>query len=364
MKVLVHASQFNTDGGVGKHVFHLGKGLEDNGISVDYIYGQDTSGTHKTYLQHFNLNHISYDFVLSPFLFKRSVFPNKYDIIHSHAQIAYDSTLVKGNTKVITTLHGTDHGVFSEYQNEVRVGNLAADWRTKLYFNVILRKEKFAHTRADEIISVSNGVAAEAKKYFNRNSATIPNGVDIDEFSPYRDPGGIREYYGIGRDDILILFVGQSDWRKGLNYLLQAFHQLTGGMKLLLVGLPKFQSNQKNIINAGFVSHQELLQIYASADIFCIPSLYEGMALVLLEAMACGKPCVVGKTHGTEILSDKKDAILVNKRDIYGLSEALDTLKDRNTREKIGKEARQTVKQFKWDIMVKKTIEIYERTCE
>ncbi|MEM9543426.1 MAG: glycosyltransferase family 4 protein [Cyanobacteria bacterium P01_E01_bin.42] len=127
-----------------------------------------------------------------------------------------------------------------------------------------------------------------------------------------------------------VLFVGRVGARKGVHYLLQAWQKLNlADAELLLVGmneigdryLEKYQDCFRYIPS---VPHATLNQYYSSANVFIFPSLVEGLALVLLEAMACGIPIITTENSGgSDIITDRVEGFIIPIRDIEAIQEKL-----------------------------------------
>jgi len=265
MEILIHAAEGSISTGIGQHVYYLGKGLIEEGFKVKYIFGRDSSKLYRGYQQRFPKKLIDEDLFISPLFFKLAINKNKFDIIHSHAQIAYNS-IYWYPEKSITTLHGTDHGVYEQYLLEKEKRNINKNIGTDIHFKVTLVKEKFAHKRAKLLISVSKGVDLEALRFFHRHTCIALNGVDCNEFRPENEEYNLRKSFGISKDQIIILFIGQTDWRKGLRYLISALNDRKNKYKIIIGGLPKYV--HKNVISLGFLDHNLKKRLLASCDIF------------------------------------------------------------------------------------------------
>jgi len=124
----------------------------------------------------------------------------------------------------------------------------------------------------------------------------IPSGVDTDIFRPLNS----RQF---NRSEKIILCVARLDVRKGIDFLLHAFKEVVKNVRAkLIIGGDGME--RKNLVQLaeslsipvqflGTIPYDRLLRLYNEADLFVLPSLYEGMPLVALEAMACGTPTIV-----------------------------------------------------------------------
>ncbi|HEU4927002.1 MAG TPA: glycosyltransferase family 4 protein [Vicinamibacterales bacterium] len=122
---------------------------------------------------------------------------------------------------------------------------------------------------------------------------------------------------------------------------------------------------EKHVILAGFRS--DILSLHKAFDIFVMSSVTEGLGTSILDAMACGKP-VVGTTAGgiPEVVADGETGLLVPPRDPRALADAITRLlSDRALRERMGAAGVARVRErFSAEIMVKKTLEVYERLTQ
>lgn len=213
-------------------------------------------------------------------------------------------------------------------------------------------ERELAEYEAADAIAVPTAFAAETfmKQGIERKRLIInPYGVDLTRFAPAERPV---------RDKPLILFVGRVGLRKGIPHLLRAFKQLKGRAELKIVG--PLEAGIEDIIAreggdgvtvTGPVPGDALPALYAEADIFCLPSLEEGFALVLLQAMAAGLPIVTtDAAGGAEAVATGAEGIIVPSGDDVSLAEALDQLvNDRDRRHAMGGAARERAQTgFSW----------------
>jgi len=211
------------------------------------------------------------------------------------------------------------------------------------------RKEREVQL-ADRIIVPSSTVkrsllqeGIEAEKI-----AVIPFGAPIDYFFP--KPKRDRQFRA--------LFVGRLGPRKGVHYLLQAWQNLNlPNAELLCIGLNEFPPGWLGQYEGTFryiasVPHSTLSRYYQQASVFVFPSLIEGLALVLLEAMACGIPIITtANAGGSDIITDGKEGFLIPIRDVEALQAKLDWC-DRHPQElaEMGRAARRKAEQLTWEL--------------
>lgn len=173
----------------------------------------------------------------------------------------------------------------------------------------------------------------------------IPYGVNIDRFSVKQKKDTVFR----------IIFVGTLTIRKGVHYLLKAYEELNlKNSELLLVGKPandikpflkKYEGHFKHI---PVVPHKFINDYYTNSSIFILPSLVEGSALVVYEAMACGLPVIVTENCGS-IVRDKKEGFIIPIRDTESLKEKILLLyNNEQIRQEMGKAAREQVERYSW----------------
>jgi glycosyltransferase involved in cell wall biosynthesis len=178
--------------------------------------------------------------------------------------------------------------------------------------------------------------------------AVVPYGVDTTFFRPL---GGRR--FG---ERVRILHVGQVGHRKGLRYLLSALAEIDDQRYELTVVGPVVHRGfaRRGISNGvcyrGVLSREHLVQLYSECDAFVLPSLAEGMALVVLEAMACGAPVVVTEACGYEgIVRNGTEGFVVPPRDVDALKGALGRLADPSVRQEMSEAALARAQEYTWD---------------
>jgi glycosyltransferase involved in cell wall biosynthesis len=144
--------------------------------------------------------------------------------------------------------------------------------------------EALSGRASTRVVCVSQPVAEEVHRYYRVDcDAVIPNGVDTRNFAP-RDLRRAREQLGLTQDGRYALFVGRWEHGKGNDLLLAATD--SAGYELLIAG----PAAPPGATHLGILAPDALAQAYAASDCVLFPSRYEACSLVVLEALACGRP--------------------------------------------------------------------------
>jgi glycosyltransferase involved in cell wall biosynthesis len=185
--------------------------------------------------------------------------------------------------------------------------------------------------------------------------AVVPYGVDCQMFGQATNTAKSEADDSSRQQQFKVLYVGQLDQRKGISYLLRAYDLIRGpGTKLTLVGnmfgkANVFHPYEELFDYFGHVPQSALVRHYQSADVFCFPSLIEGMPLVVLEAMASGLPVIVTATGPEEVVRDGVDGFVVQSRRPDLLAERIERLRsDPYLRMEMGRNARERAREFSW----------------
>jgi phosphatidylinositol alpha-mannosyltransferase len=198
----------------------------------------------------------------------------------------------------------------------------------------------------------------------------IPNGVDLEHFSP--DVLPIDEFCD---GKVNILFVGRLEKRKGLNYLIKAYQQAkreVPNSRLIVVGpgtrlRHKYEKQImrrgiKDVVFIGYAGYDELPRYYKTADIFCAPATSgESFGIVLLEAMAIGKPIVASNIAGyASVINHGAEGLLVPPRNEKSLAQALISLMtDEALRHQIGAKGRAKALDYGWQQIAQRVYDYY-----
>ncbi len=243
------------------------------------------------------------------------------DIIHGHYLFPAGAAAVEvGNEhgiKTYVTAHGSD--MFEVYKKQP-----------------IMRSTlKNVLKRADVVLAVSNAlrheIIATGVSGISNKTRICWNSVDIEKFSQNED-NSFRNELGL-TDKPIVLFVGNLIKRKNVDSLLEAKKIANSNYYLVIVGDgPLFkklkkkveEENIRDVIFTG--SRNDVENIIPSCDVLVLPSLSESFGLVLIEALACGKPVIGSNVGGiTEIITDDV-GLLVNPNKVSSIASAIDRI--------------------------------------
>lgn len=285
---------------------------------------------------------------------RRALLDGGYDLVHVHEPLSPSVGLIaviQASVPVVGTFHAN-----LDRSAALRVGS------------PVLRK---AFSKLSARIAVSESARSTWQRYFGGPMAIVPNGVPGEWFGKAAPLPAFAD----GRP--MLLFVGRLEPRKGVAYLVRAFLRLKPehpGLRLVVVGRDPRNVQAKamaivppryrpDVLFVGNVPQDDLLSYYASADIFCAPSLGgESFGIVLVEAMATGLPVVASDISGyRDLVRDGQEGLLVPRRDPDAIAAALGMLLDYpRRREAMGEAARETAAQYAWDLVGKEVVEVYE----
>lgn len=372
MRILLVSSAYRPYiSGVGEHVYHLGLQLQNLGHDVHIL--TTTYRSTKEKVEILSATRVGKG-ILLPFAQGQFTLPigfhlitqtkhfiatHDFDIVHCHGifppDLAYWAALYS-QYPVVVTFHTVT---------------------PKLPDSVCSSVGRILHKIAGKIrakIAVSNASRYWAEKFFPGEFQIIPNGVDIKIFHPDVPPV-INDSSGP-----IILFVGRLEKRKGLDVLLYALSDIIKvypKAKLLVVGSGPLNNYYRKlagkldisdaIIFAGPVSNDVLPGYYTSATVFVAPTVgREAMGIVLVEAMACGRPVIASHITGyREIIADGINGILAPPGDSKLLARAVIALLDSESfRMNLAYHARRRAEDFDWEKIARKIEQVYLKSIK
>jgi glycosyltransferase involved in cell wall biosynthesis len=234
------------------------------------------------------------------------------------------------------------------------------------------RAVPMAVEKADAILAISDFTARELQQRLGVPAEKIwvtPLAVDS-RFRPVGRERAARLLPGVDR---YVLYVGSVGLRKNLSTLLEAFSRLCRQgfpHRLVLAGNRAYLSDEveaavaahgltERVIFAGYVSDGDLPALYAGADLFVFPSLYEGFGLPPLEAMACGTPVVCSQAASLPGVVGEA-ALMADPLSVDGLAEAMErVLSDPDTAARLRAAGLERVQHFTWNATATRTLTAY-----
>jgi glycosyltransferase involved in cell wall biosynthesis len=356
----ITSAAFPPEEGIGNYVYGLSTQLIKKGHHVTII----TRGSRKTpELEHLgNIEILRAPFLpVYPFYMKlHKIFLNSlfkaheqnFDIVHIHSPL---TPPLQTSLPIIATIHTpmkTDtEASFNETKNLRTI-----IWKLSGTF-ISYPLEVALIKRADLITVVARSVANELQDYpiGQKDIIVMGNGIDSTMFTPIQHNSS--EKY--------ILFTGRLSYRKGLFDLIESAQYVCAHhpeISFYITGSGILSEKLKERISElgltqhfkflGFVTREELIRLYQHATLYVLPSHYEGLPTVLLEAMACGLPVVATAVSGNlDVITDQKNGLLIPPKAPQQLAEAItNVLDDENLRKTLGANARKTIEQhYTWD---------------
>lgn len=245
---------------------------------------------------------------------------------------------------------------------------------SRVYAHVIRLVVKLA----DKVVATSKGYADTSLvlRSISSKITVIPCGVDLNKFTFYQ-----KEYENVnGARSYTILYVGKLSWYKGIEYLIQAMKIVTEtirNVKLIIVGHGPQRNKLSSLVNevdfkncvffTGCLPEESLHEHYQMADLLVLPSFSrrEAFGIVLLEAMACGKPVIASNIPGlSSVIKNDRCGLLVHPKDSSRLANAIISLLIADDeRKKMGAYARSFVEaNYDWDDIATVYEAIYNQT--
>ncbi len=219
------------------------------------------------------------------------------------------------------------------------------------------------------VVAISPALADQMRQGGMPRVVTIPWGVDAELFGPHRRDPALREAWGAGPEDTVLLYVGRLARTKVLPVLFTAFQRLAaaGRYRLVVVGegeerpaVERIASYVSGVHYMGQIGHSEMLaRIYASADIFVTPSASETLGLTAIEALASGLPVVGTRQGGIQSVVTDAVGALVSPDDPAALAEAVEAIRRRGPDALRAAARRRAVEHFAWETTFRRTFELY-----
>lgn len=243
------------------------------------------------------------------------------DLIHAHGSRAASNMIISArmsHTPLIYTVHGWS---FHESQSP-------------FVFKLRTLTEKFICKRSQQVICVSQSNLETGLKFFDiPHHIVIENGVDIAKFNTENFNYNLRESLGFKESDYIIGNICRITIQKDPITFLESIktaYNIDHRIKGLLVGNGDMDQEVDNYITLHNMSEymihipfrKDIPLVLHTIDAFCLSSLWEGLSIVLLEAMAMQKPVIVTPTDGTkDIINNKTNGTIVGFKDFGNMAQ-------------------------------------------
>ncbi|WP_280463047.1 glycosyltransferase family 4 protein [Nocardia carnea] len=292
-----------------------------------------------------------------------------FDIVHDNQCLGSGLLDIARRLPLVATVH---HPITKDREVDLA----AAIWRRKplvrRWYGFLGMQQRIARQIPD-LVTVSTSSATDIADDFGVDPAqlkVVPLGVDTDLFAP-RGPRVAGRIVAVASADKPL---------KGISHLLQALTRLRVTHKVELQLVAKLEPNgptEKQIAELGLsdivtvrpgLTDTELAELLASAEIACIPSLYEGFSLPAVEAMASGTPLVVSRTGALpEVVGEPGVcAELTEPGDSAALVRVIGRLLDSpQTRQRMQAAGRdRAVSVFSWESVAAQTVQVYQNAID
>ncbi|PNE25383.1 glycosyl transferase [Tannerella sp. oral taxon 808] len=210
----------------------------------------------------------------------------------------------------------------------------------------------------------------------NHRVVSIPNPIDIQQFKSYSDKENCRRRLGLPEHKQLILFgaANVTDKRKGIYYLIDAINRLLVvdpclAEKMGIVAFGEAKAEFVNLVKIpvyplGYVFDvSQIVALYNAIDVFVTSSLEENLPNTIMEAMACGVPCVGFRIGGIpEMIDHKENGYIAAYKDADDLAAGIDWMLNKADRDELSRNARRKVEEnYSEAVVAKQYIQLYQR---
>lgn len=243
---------------------------------------------------------------------KRLMNEREYDLIHTHTpisslitRIAFKKSHIFNKCRMIYTAHG-----FHFFKRNNPLKNF-------LFRNI----ERYGAKYTDTLITINKEDYAAAKKFKLRKNGTVEYvpgvGIDIDKINSIQgNKEDLCKELNIPVDSILLLSVGELNDNKNHKVVIECLPELPKNVHYLICGVGPLKEQHEELAKKLEVSDRlhllgyrnDVIKIMKSCDIFVFPSKREGLSVALMEAMACGLPCIASKIRGNVDLIEFDDS--------------------------------------------------------
>jgi len=293
----------------------------------------------------------------------------KIDVVHIILPMTGAIVAIKAakaiNIKIIAHSHSQPENLFTDMPKLIQP-TLCKIWNKFLVW---------VYSKAKSLIYPSEMARDLLSKLSNENqpSEVISNGINLKEFKP-AETGDFHERFKIPADKIKLLFVGRLFPEKSIHTLIEAVPHIIkkyenahimivggGYLKSKLENLARNLGINEHVTFLGLVSEEDKILAYNASDIFVLPSLAELEGMVVLEAMACGKPIIIANSESSASkYFVNGNGFLFESQNPIDLAEKILTLiTDAKLRTEMGQKSLELIKNYDIDKSVSKLEQLY-----
>jgi len=372
-------------GGIARHCEGLAKALVRQNHDV-HLFTLDFPGSPnyeemdgvKVYRASTELGHpnfLTWVLMFNHFLTKRMADVAStvdFDVMHVHDWLAaFSGISFKHYLKkpTVLTVHSTEVGRSQGLHSPDSFSINGIEW--------------WAMYEANRVIVCSQSMKNEICDHFNLPKDkvdVIPNAIDATKYQIPVDREAVRQRYGVGWGEKLILCVGRLVPQKGIEYFIQAIPAIAkrypeakfvivgeGWSRDILEAEAKASGENRKIQFTGFASDREVIELMTSADALVVPSVYEPFGIVALEGMATGVPVVASKVGGlSEVIEHDRTGIFVYPKNPESIAWGIDrVLSDPDHAKWLIENAKEKLhKAYSWEAVAMKTVDVYRKVVE
>lgn len=304
------------------------------------------------------------------FTFKKKLSKNNFDILHAHCPFISGHLAQKLSKKLDIPLVATFHTKYREDFRKALSGEMLIDFLMAMTMDF--------YNSADVVWVPNRSTGGTLREYgFTGEYEIMPNGTDFDipekgQYLKYRHKG--LEDIRADNDDFILLFVGQLRWEKNIRTILDALKILKGkkeSFKMVFAGegyaskemkqLVRQYGLYENVVFTGVrLDRLAMKHLYACADLFIFPSVYDNAPLVMREAAAFDVPSIVVRnTSSAEGIMENVNGFLINNN-ADSLADKITELKQNPGEiKRAGENARKTIYRH-WESIVDEVSIKYE----
>ncbi|UCE22866.1 MAG: glycosyltransferase family 4 protein [Candidatus Aminicenantes bacterium] len=365
-------------GGSAENTFLTVKGLDKKKYDVTLMSGpvQDPSQERRIQIEECGIPYIHMPVLvrninviadaIAFFKIRRFLAKKKFDVVHTHTSkaglLGRFAARLAGVPVVVHTPHGH---VFFGYFGLMK---------TKIF--ILL--EKLANRMTDRIVALTHREKADYISYRTcpeEKLTVIPSGIELNKFREYTPSNKtkLKKEIGLPENSFVVGTAGRLVPVKGPEFLINASQTIIpkhpntcflfagdGPLKEDLQKKANEAGGEKNIFFLGW--RDDIEHILSIFDVFCLPSLNEGMGRVLVEAMAHGIPIVASDVGGIpDLVTHGKNGFLVPPKNPEELAKHIQILiEDEAKRKKMGEAGKKMAQKFSHESMVKNIAALYE----